>query len=121
MNVEEETAKGINAIIQGLSFSYFAACIFYMFSDVVPSAQQRIDTIYKMGAYYTAIDEALKSIEGAAFMKKGSVPQDYTSQDLCNSVIKTTKSSLTPDSSQGFNINTHFFEIKFGFHAGRRF
>lgn len=105
VEVEAETAKGTNAIIQGLSFSYFAAWIFYMLSDVVPSAQQRVDTIKKLGTYYTAIDKALKAIEGAAFMKNGSVPQNYKLEDLCNSVIETTEIPLTPDSSWRFNIN----------------
>lgn len=103
--VEEDTAKGINAIVQGLSFSYFAAWIFYMLSDVVPSAQKRLDSIKKLGTYYTAIDEALMTIEGAAFMKKGGAPKDYTSNDLSNNVIETIGTPLAPDSSWGFDIN----------------
>lgn len=105
VDVEEDTAMGINAIIQGLSFSYFAAWIFYMLSDVVPSAQQRLDSIKKLGTYYTAIDEALMTIEGAAFMKKGSVPKNYTSKDLSNSVIETIETPLASDSSRKSNIN----------------
>lgn len=104
VEVEEDTAKGINAVIQGLSFSYFAAWIFYMLSDVVPFAQQRVDSIKKLGTYYAAIDEAMKAIEGAAFMKKGSVPQNYTSKDLCNSVIETIESPLAPESSKFHDI-----------------
>ena len=105
MNKNE--VKGIEClpIIQGLSFSYFAAWIFYMLSDVVPSAQRRLDSIKKLGTYYTAIDEALMTIEGVAFMKKGSVPKNYTSKDLSNSVIETIETPLASDSSRKSNIN----------------
>lgn len=84
---EEQTAKGITTIVQGLSFSFFAAWLFYIFQDVVPQVQKRIDAIRVYNDTIRTIREQLKRIEACAFANVGSVPPQYDADDLYSATI----------------------------------
>lgn len=83
----EETAKGITTIVQGLSFSFFAAWLFYIFQDVVPQVQKRIDAIRLFNKAVCSINDQLKHIEASIFLANKQVPTAYTAEDMYESSV----------------------------------